>query len=70
MVDGEHHGTAGNRIEHPRHAVLHAPVELVRSFEEKARRLLRLIDGVAFAFLVGFRHRVPRLAGALADRGA
>jgi hypothetical protein len=29
------------------------------AFEEKARRLLRPIDGVAFTFLVGFRHDAP-----------
>jgi hypothetical protein len=28
----------------------------MRAFEEKARRLLRLIQGIALPFLVGFRH--------------
>jgi hypothetical protein len=30
----------------------------VRTFQEKTRRGLRLLGLVAFAFLVGFRHRV------------
>jgi hypothetical protein len=63
VVDGEHHGAARGGIKHPRHAVLHAPIELMRSFEIKARRLLRLVERIAFAFFVGFRHDVvsPRL---------
>ena len=56
MVDGEHHGAARSRVEHPRHAVFHAPVELMRALQIEAGRLLRSIEGVAFAFLVGFRH--------------
>ena len=42
VVDRQHHGAAGLRIEGPRQAVLHAPVELVGALEEKSRRGLRL----------------------------
>ena len=59
VVDRQHHGAPGVRIEGAGEAVLHAPVELVRAFQEKARRLLRHVGGVAFAFLVGFRHVSP-----------
>jgi hypothetical protein len=43
------------------------------AFEEEARRLLWLVDGVAFTFLVGFRHdapslKLPRSAPAFASR--
>src|SRR5580698_6404264 len=62
MVDRQHHGAAGGRSEHPRHPVLHAPIELMGAFEEKARRLLRLIERVAFAFFVSFRHGAPLFA--------
>ena len=48
----------GGRVEHARQAVLHAPVELVRALEEKARRCLRLVGLVALTFLVGFGHGV------------
>jgi hypothetical protein len=37
----------------------------MRAFEKKARRLLRLVDRVAFAFLVGFRHGAPSWCGGL-----
>jgi hypothetical protein len=56
MINGQHHGAPGLRIEGPRQAVLHAPVELVRAFEEKARGGLWRSGLVAFAFLVGFGH--------------
>ena len=56
VVDGEHHRAPRCRIEHAGEAVLHAPVELVRAFQEKARRGLRLVGLVALARFVGFRH--------------
>jgi len=56
VIDREHDGAAALWAEHAREAVLHAPVELVRAFQEKARRRLRLIGLVAGAFDIGFRH--------------
>ena len=41
VIDGQHHGAAGRGVEDARQAVLHPPVELMRAFEIKARRLLR-----------------------------
>jgi hypothetical protein len=48
------------RIERARQAVLHAPVELVRTFQEKPRRLLRLVGKYRSPSLSasGIRHLV------------
>ena len=56
VVDGQHHGAPRRRVEDPRQAVLHAPVELVGTFQEKARHRLRPVRLVPLTFLVGFGH--------------
>jgi hypothetical protein len=38
----------------------------VRAFQEKARRGLRLVDGVAFTFFVSFRH-IPLVLSILSN---
>ena len=59
VVDRQHHGPASGRSEDARKAILHAPVELVRTFQVKPRRGLRLLDLVFSPFFVGFRHASP-----------
>src|SRR5262249_60357018 len=56
VVDGEHPRAAGRRAEHAREPVLHAPIELVRAFEEETRRGLRLIRVEPCTFGVSFWH--------------
>jgi len=46
VVEREHHGAPGGRVEDPAQAVLHAPVEIVRSLEKKTVRPLRHADPV------------------------
>ena len=58
MVDGQHHRASGRRIEHAGETVLHAPVELVRTFQEKSRRGLRAIGLITLTRLIGFRHEM------------
>src|SRR5674476_1255938 len=56
VVDGEHHRAPRCRIEHAGEPVLHAPVELVRAFQEKSRRGLWAVGLIAFACFICFRH--------------
>src|SRR5262249_23746729 len=60
VVDREHHGAAACGAEHAREPVLHAPIELVRAFEEETRRGLRLILVESCTFGVSFWHDSSR----------
>src|SRR5262249_27899577 len=67
MVDRQHHRPPRRRVERAREPVLHAPVELVRAFQEKSRRGLRYVGLVVVAIFIGFGHRTSRSIAATVE---
>src|SRR5262249_32289382 len=56
VIDGEHDGAAGRRIEHAREAGRPAPGERVGAFQEETGRDLRTVGKKFRAFAISFRH--------------
>ena len=52
VVEGQHDRAAAAGVEDPRQAVLHAPVQAVRAFQEEGPLLLRNADAVFFRLVV------------------
>ena len=69
VVEGQHDGAAGARVEDVGQPVLQAPVEVVRTLEEERLVRLRDVDVVVLgARRVFLGHRVLSFCGTLRDR--